>query len=97
MSDIKKNLGDLEKRIQNLITSHQELRDENKTLKKVQSHLEKKVEEEKQRVKRMEEGYNELMNTEKTKSSQSIARLQQRINDIISEIDKSASLIDSSK
>jgi predicted nucleic acid-binding Zn-ribbon protein len=94
MGELKNKFEELENRIQNLITSHQQLRTENDSLKGENERLEKLANAEKARLRRMEEGYHELKDAERTKNKTQIASLKGKVNEMISEIDRSVALID---
>ncbi len=87
------NLSTLEQRIQKLISLHEELKDSNKSLVSDIRRLKIELEEERTKTSRMEEGYKNLKEMEKTGNRQSIAQMKKRINDIIGEIDKNITLL----
>jgi hypothetical protein len=58
--------------------------------------LAKSLETEKSRMKWVEDGYDSLKESEKIKTDKSISLLQKRLKDIVSEVDKSIALIDTS-
>ena len=87
---------ELESKIQGLIASHQQLKADNEALKTEKQALIKQLETEKARLKWAEDGYESLKEAEKNKTDKNISLLQKRLNDIISEVDKSLSLIDTS-
>lgn len=96
MTDIKAastNFSELEKRIQKLISLHEELKDSNQSLVSDTRRLKLELEEERSKTSRMEEGYRNLKEMEKTGNRQSIAQIKKRINDIIGEIDKNISML----
>lgn len=93
MSDLKTKFEQLENRIQKLISLHEELKSENKKLVEVKARLESELKEERQRLLRMEEGMVSLKEVKKTLTNKSITGIKQRINEMISEIDRSATLI----
>ncbi len=93
MSDLKTKFEELEHRIQKLISLHEELKSENKKLVHLSRKLELELKEEKQRFSRLEEGMENLKQTKKTLANKSITGIKQKINEMISEIDRSATLI----
>lgn len=93
MSDLKTKFEGLENRIQKLISLHEELTTENKKLIQLSRKLELELNDEKQRFSRLEEGMKNLKETKKTLANKSISGIKQKINEMISEIDRSASLI----
>jgi predicted nucleic acid-binding Zn-ribbon protein len=94
MGDLKNKLSDLEKQIQNLINSHQNLRKELQKLKEEKAHLESEVNVEKERVKMMQQGFEEFRDVTRVKTRTQISGLKSKVNEMISEIDKSVALID---
>ncbi len=94
MGDLKNKLSDLEKQIQNLINSHQNLRKELHKLKEEKAHLESEVKVEKERVRMMQQGFEEFRDVTRVKTRAQISGLKTKVNDMISEIDKSVALID---
>ena len=94
MADLKKKFEDLENKIQNLINSHQKLRSENETLREENVRLVQLVDDEKLRQKRVEEGFRELSDTQKSRTGKQITGLKVKVNEMISEIERSVALID---
>jgi predicted nucleic acid-binding Zn-ribbon protein len=94
MGDLKNKFHDLEKQIQKLINSHQNLRSEINRLKEENARLEKATEEERERVKMMQQGFEEFRDVTRVKTRAQISGLKTKVNDMISEIDKSVALID---
>lgn len=94
MGDLKNKFSDLEKQIQNLINSHQNLRKELQKLKEEKAHLESEVSAEKERVKMMQQGFEEFRDITRVKTRTQISGLKSKVNEMISEIDKSVALID---
>ena len=92
--DIKANLSELEDRIQKLINLHEDLKKVNKRLVAEKRQMTIELQEAKEKSKRMEEGYKNLKEIEKTSSRQSIANMKRKINDIIVEIDKNVSMME---
>ena len=94
MTDNKKKFEELEDKILKLIASHRQLKVANEGLRKEITTLTKSVETEKSRVKWVEDGYNSLKEADKSNSGKSINSLQKKLNEIVSEVDKSLSLVD---
>jgi len=93
MSDLKTKFEELEHRIQKLISLHIELKSANKNLLQSNRKLELELKEEKQRYNRLEAGIENLKETKKTLTNKSITGIKQKINEMISEIDRSSTLI----
>lgn len=94
MGDLKNKFSDLEKQIQNLINSHQNLRKELQKLRDEKAHLETEITVEKERVKMMQQGFEEFRDITRVKTRTQISGLKSKVNEMISEIDKSVALID---
>ena len=94
MGDLKNKLSDLEKQIQKLINSHQNLRKEIQKLKDEKAHLESAINAEKERVKMMQQGFEEFRDITRVKTRSQISGLKSKVNEMISEIDRSVALID---
>lgn len=94
MGDLKNKFSDLEKQIQKLINSHQNLRKEIQKLKDEKAHLESSISAEKERVKMMQQGFEEFRDITRVKTRSQISGLKSKVNEMISEIDRSVALID---
>ena|GEM_PF-2745819 len=94
MGDLKNKFQDLEKRIQNLINSHQNLRKEIQKLKEENARLLHAADDERERVKMMQQGFEEFRDVTRVKTKAQISGLKTKVNDMISEIDRSVALID---
>src|SRR6187431_3225860 len=94
MSDLKNKFQELELRIQKLINSHQNLRNEIQQLKEVNAKLQKATDDEKERIKMMQQGFEEFRDITRVKTKAQISGLKSKVNDMISEIDRSVALID---
>lgn len=94
MGDLKNKFHALELQIQNLINSHQNLRKEIQKLKDENLRLEKTAGEERERVKMMQQGFEEFRDVTRVKTRAQISGLKTKVNDMISEIDRSVALID---
>jgi len=94
MAELKNKFHELEKRIQNLINSHQNLRKELEKVKAENALLEKTAADEKERVKMMQQGFEEFRDVTRVKTKAQISGLKTKVNDMISEIDRSVALID---
>jgi len=92
--DSKVNFSVLEQNIQKLMGFCDELKKENQVLRAENRQLKLSVDEDKERSRRLEEGYKNLKEMEKSSSRQSINNMKRKINDIITEIDRNMSLID---
>lgn len=90
---MKTKLDELENRIQKLIYLHKQLKSENQKLVGLNRKLELELEEEKQRFGRLEEGIANLKDAERNSTSKSISGMKHKINEMISEIDRSVVLI----
>ena len=93
MSDLKTKFEELEHRIQKLISLHVELKASNKMLVQQNRKLELELKEERQRFSRMEQGIENLKEAKRTVTNKSITGIKQKINEMISEIDRSSALI----
>jgi hypothetical protein len=94
--DVKSNFNPLKERIQKLIHLSEELNKANKKLLAEKRQLTLQIEDEKEKIKRMEEGYRNLKEIEKSSSRQSISNMKRKISDIILEIDRNMSMIEDS-
>src|SRR5256885_1183782 len=94
MGDLKNKFQELEQQIQNLINSHQNLRKDVQRLKDVNTQLEKEVNAERERVRMMQQGFEEFRDVTRVKTRAQISGLKTKVNDMISEIDRSVALID---
>lgn len=94
MGDLKNKFQDLEERIQKLINSHQNLRREIQQLRDENAKLEKAAADEKERVKMLQQGFEEFRDVTRVKTRAQISGLKTKVNDMISEIDRSVALID---
>ena len=94
MGELKNKFQDLENRIQKLINSHQNLRKELLKLKEENALLEKAAADERERVKMMQQGFEEFRDVTRVKTRAQISGLKTKVNDMISEIDRSVALID---
>jgi len=94
MSEIRNKFQELDMRIQKLINSHQNLRSEINRLKEENARLEKAAAEERERIKMMQQGFEEFRDITRVKTRAQISGLKSKVNDMISEIDRSVALID---
>ena len=76
------------------MAAHQQLKVENEMLRKENEQLTKSVEAEKARTKWVEDGYNSLHQSEKSKKDKTIKQLQNKLENIISDMDKNIALIE---
>jgi hypothetical protein len=93
-SDFKSNFSELHDKIQKLIYLHEELKKANKKLLAEKLQMTKDLDDERERILRLEEGYKNLKEIEKTSSRQSISNMKRKISDIIIEIDKNMSMME---
>jgi predicted nuclease with TOPRIM domain len=93
MAELKLKFEELENRVQKLIHLHKETKAENAALLQLNKKLESELKEEKERYFRLEEGLTNLKETERNTTNRSISGIKQRINDMVSEIDRSVALI----
>ena len=94
MGELRNKFQELEMRIQKLINSHQNLRSEISRLKEENAKLEKAAAEERERIKMMQQGFEEFRDITRVKTRAQISGLKSKVNDMISEIDRSVALID---
>lgn len=92
--DLKSNLSVLQDKVQKLIHLHEELKKVNKKLLADKRQMTVNLEEERTKIQRLEEGYKNLKEIEKTSSRQSITNMKRKISDIIVEIDKNMSMME---
>jgi hypothetical protein len=93
MQDIKSRFSSLEERVHKLIHLHEEAKAINAKLIAEKRQMILELNEEKEKSRRMEEGYKNLKEIEKNSSYNSISNMKRKINDIILEIDRNMSLI----
>jgi len=92
--EIKISFSSMEEKIQKLIHLHEEARKANLKLMNEKRQMTIELGEEREKVKRMEEGYKNLKEMEKNSSVHSISNMKRKINDIILEIDRNMVLIE---
>lgn len=92
--DLKFRLTALEGRIQQLITMHESLKSSCQDLLTENHRLAIALEEEKARAARLDEGYRNLKEQELAVTRQQVDRINLRINELVSEIDKNIQLIE---
>jgi uncharacterized coiled-coil DUF342 family protein len=93
MNESQIMLTELENKIQKLIYLHEELKSKLNVLSEENQSLKNELSEEREKMLKMKEGYSMMKEAEKSSSNQSIGQLKKKINDIISEIDKSVALM----
>jgi TolA-binding protein len=93
-TDFKSNFTELHDKIEKLIYLHEELKKANKKLLAEKIQMTKDLEDERERILRLEEGYKNLKEIEKSSSRQSITNMKRKINDLIHEIDKNMSMME---
>ena len=94
MGELKNKFQDLELRIQKLINSHQNLLSEIQKLKTENELLVRQAGEEKERMKMMQQGFEEFRDVARVKTRAQISGLKTKVNEMISEIDRSVALIE---
>ena len=95
--ETKVNFSALEQNIQKLMGYCDELKNENQALRAENRQLQLLLGEDKERARRLEEGYKNLKEMEKTSARQSITNMKRKISDIIHEIDRNMLLIENNK
>jgi hypothetical protein len=93
MPELKTKVEHLAQRIQKLISLHTELKSENVKLIQLNRKLEIELKEEKQKIMRLSEGMENLQETKRITTNKNIAGIKQKINELISEVDRSVKLI----
>ena len=96
MSETTVILTELENRIQKIISLHKDLKAKVTVLQAENQRLRELLKVEQERVQRVEEGIR-LRQDEQVATGRNIGHLKRKINDIISEIDKSVLLINEQK
>jgi DNA repair exonuclease SbcCD ATPase subunit len=97
MSETAFNLTELENRIQKLIYLHKELKSKAQDLQDENQRLTTALMEERQKVLKMQDAMRLMNREERQVDGENIGQLKKKINDIISEIDKSVLLINEQK
>lgn len=92
--DIKNRFTTLEQRLQVLMDLHQSLKSASRELQAENRRLVLELEEERNRAKRLDEGYRNLKDQEQTVTRQQVDRINHRINELVLEIDKNLKLIE---
>ena len=92
--DLKSNFSVLQDKIQKLIHLCEELKKGNKKLIADKRQIKTDLEEERAKIQRLEDGYKNLKEMEKSSSRQSITNMKRKISDIIVEIDKNMSMME---
>ena len=96
MSETTTILSELENRIQKLISLHKELKARAALLQAENQRLQAALKQEQENLQQVREGLR-LKHEERSATGQNIGLLKRKINDIISEIDKSVLLINEQK
>jgi regulator of replication initiation timing len=91
---IKERFSSLEQRIQQFIELHEALKVNCQQLMTENKRLLAELEEERLRFKRLDEGYKNLKESELATTRQHVDRINLKINDLVSEIDKNIKLIE---
>jgi regulator of replication initiation timing len=92
--NINDRLATLESRIHKLIELHESLKSSCRDLLAENHQLVLQLEEERTKSKRLEEGYRNLKEQEMASNQLQVDRINIRINELVSEIDKSIKLMD---
>jgi regulator of replication initiation timing len=92
--DTKERLLQLEDRIRRFIEVHESLKASGQRLAEENARLVAELEEERNKSRRLDEGYRNLKQQETAATRQQVARINNRINDLVSEIDKNIKLIE---
>ena len=92
--DIKEYFSSLHEKIQKLIHLQEEQKETNNKLLAEKRHITLELEEQREKLRRMEEGYKNLKAVEKSSSKHNITSMKRKINDIILEIDKNMAMIE---
>lgn len=93
-TDFKSNFSALQDKIQKLIHLCEELKKSNNKLLAEKRQIIIELGEERAKIQRLEVGYKNLKEVEKSSSKQNITNMKRRINDIIVEIDKNMSMME---
>lgn len=93
-TDFKSNFSALQDKIQKLIHLCDDLKKSNNKLLAEKRQIIIELGEERAKIQRLEVGYKNLKEVEKSSSKQNITNMKRRINDIIVEIDKNMSLME---
>jgi hypothetical protein len=83
VQEIKNGFASLEERIQKLITLHEEAKNANAKLLAEKRQVIIELEEEREKTRRMHEGYKNLKEMERSSSISSITNMKKKINDLI--------------
>ena len=92
--DFKNNFSVLQDKIQKLIHLCDDFKKSNNKLLAEKRQMIIDLGEERAKIQRLEVGYKNLKEVEKTSSKQNITNMKRRINDIIVEIDKNMSMME---
>ena len=92
--DFKSNFSALQDKIQKLIHLCEDLKKSNNKLLAEKRQIIIDLGEERAKIQRLEVGYKNLKEVEKSSSKQNITNMKRRINDIIVEIDKNMSMME---
>jgi dsDNA-specific endonuclease/ATPase MutS2 len=91
--DMRERFQVLEDRVRQFIAMHESLKETSMRLAEENSRLTTTLEEERTRTKRMDEGYRNLKDQETSATRLQVERINTRINELVSEIDKNIKLI----
>lgn len=93
-SAIKERFSTLEQRIQQFIELHEALKANCQQLLAENVRLVAELEQERSRSQRLDEGYKNLKDRELAATREQVDRINLKINDLVSEIDKNIKLIE---
>lgn len=93
-NEIKSAVAVLETKIRKLMDMHDEQKKLNQQLLAENRRLQMDLDEEKNKISRLEEGYRNLKEMEKSGNRQTITNMKRKIKDIIVEIDKNMTMMD---
>ena len=95
MSDLTTKFDDREIRIQKLISLHKQMKSENLHLVSANRKLEFELKEERNKISLLEATLDGMKQNGKEMANRNITGIKQKINEMISEIDRSVTLINS--
>jgi hypothetical protein len=93
MKDIETIISGLDFKIRKLVNLHKKIKSEKESLEIEQKELLKKIENQKEKIKELEEKYKILKISKKVESVKSETDIKLKINEMVREIDKCVSLL----
>lgn len=93
-NELKSAVANLDAKIRKLMQLHDEQKQLNQQLLAENRRLQMDLDEEKNKISRLEEGYRNLKEMEKSGHNQTITNMKRKIKDIIVEIDKNMAMMD---